>query len=226
MGLVRRHLTYANVAATLALLFAMSGGAFAATHYLINSTKQINPKVLKALKGTEGGSGSNGANGSAGAAGSAGQNGAQGSSGAQGSPGPAGATGGAGPEGQAGKEGPPGPEGKAGSWTALVLGSKVEPVSGFEPPAVRTENGGSTVRLRGVLVVTNEIANTSDTVFTVPVGYRPKSKIEFGLGVSTASGMNHVGSLLIAPNGVVTDPETHVPAGTYYLLDGLSFNLN
>ena len=69
MGLVRRHLTYANVVATLALFFAMSGGAFAATHYLINSTRQINPKVLKVLKGGEGGSGSNGANGSTGAAG-------------------------------------------------------------------------------------------------------------------------------------------------------------
>jgi hypothetical protein len=226
MGHVRRHLTYANVAATLALVFAMSGGAFAATHYLINSTKQINPKVLKALKGSDGGSGSNGANGSAGAGGPAGQSGAQGSQGAQGSPGSAGPAGAAGAAGAEGSRGAEGPEGKAGPWTPLVLGSKVAPVSGFEEPAVRTENGGSTVRLRGVLVVTSEIANTSDTVFTVPVGYRPKSKIEFGLGVSTASGMNHVGSLLIATNGVVTDPETHVPPGTYYLLDGLSFNLN
>ena len=48
---MRRHLNYANVIATLALVFAMSGGALAANHYLINSTKQINPKVLKKLKG-------------------------------------------------------------------------------------------------------------------------------------------------------------------------------
>jgi cytoskeletal protein RodZ len=46
---MRRRLNYANVTATLALFFAMSGGALAAKHYLINSTKQINPKVLKAL---------------------------------------------------------------------------------------------------------------------------------------------------------------------------------
>jgi hypothetical protein len=32
----------------------MSGGALAAKRYLINSTKQINPKVLKALKGNVG----------------------------------------------------------------------------------------------------------------------------------------------------------------------------
>jgi hypothetical protein len=48
------RVTYANVVATLALVFAMSGGALAANHYLINSTKQINPKVLKKLKGAKG----------------------------------------------------------------------------------------------------------------------------------------------------------------------------
>jgi hypothetical protein len=46
---MRRHVTYANVTATLALVFAMSGGALAAKHYLVNSTKQISPKVLGAL---------------------------------------------------------------------------------------------------------------------------------------------------------------------------------
>src|SRR6202043_2254580 len=46
---MRRRFSYANVAATLALVFSMSGGALAAKHYLINSTKQINPKVLKAI---------------------------------------------------------------------------------------------------------------------------------------------------------------------------------
>ncbi len=45
----RRHLSYANVTATLALVFAMTGGAFAANHYLLTSTKQISPKVLKQL---------------------------------------------------------------------------------------------------------------------------------------------------------------------------------
>lgn len=57
MRSIRRHLNYANVVATLALLFAMSGGALAASHYLVNSTTQINPKVLKKLKGTRGKSG-------------------------------------------------------------------------------------------------------------------------------------------------------------------------
>ena len=51
---MRRHLNYANVVATFALVFAMSGGALAAKHYLINSTKQIKPSVLKQLKGNAG----------------------------------------------------------------------------------------------------------------------------------------------------------------------------
>jgi hypothetical protein len=50
---MRRHLTYANVTATLALVLAMSGGAFAAKHYLVNSTKQIDPKVLDSLAETD-----------------------------------------------------------------------------------------------------------------------------------------------------------------------------
>lgn len=49
---MRRHLNYANVVATMALVFAMGGSAVAARHYLINSSKQINPKVLRALKAT------------------------------------------------------------------------------------------------------------------------------------------------------------------------------
>ena len=39
-----------DVAATIALVFTMGGTAAAATHYLITSTKQIKPSVLKRLK--------------------------------------------------------------------------------------------------------------------------------------------------------------------------------
>lgn len=94
---IRTRLTYANVAATLALVFAMSGGAYAAQHYLITSTKQISPKVLKSLKGQNG------------------QNGATGPAGATGSTGPAGANGPAGPTGPQGPQGPQGEKGAAGA---------------------------------------------------------------------------------------------------------------
>jgi hypothetical protein len=113
---MRRHLSYANVAATLALVFAMSGGALAANHYLINSTKQINPKVLKKLKGRAGRAGLNGAAGKGGAAGKEG------------------AAGAAGKEGARGKEGPAGPEGVSGvlRWRTTVATagkSKTEPAT-------------------------------------------------------------------------------------------------
>jgi hypothetical protein len=81
---IRGHLTYANVAMTLALVFAMSGGAYAAKHYLITSTKQISPKVLKQLQGKAGKAGVNGANG---ANGLPGKEGALGKEGAKGEPG-------------------------------------------------------------------------------------------------------------------------------------------
>ncbi|HWX45955.1 MAG TPA: hypothetical protein VNY52_11620 [Solirubrobacteraceae bacterium] len=81
---IRGRFTYANVALTLALVFAMSGGAYAAKRYLITSTKQISPKVLKALSGAPGPAGPEGR---AGAPGLAGKDGANGKDGAAGTPG-------------------------------------------------------------------------------------------------------------------------------------------
>ena len=90
---IRSRFTYANVAVTIALVFAMSGGAYAAGRYVITSTKQISPKVLKALKGA---SGKNGAPGAAGAQGPAGPAGAAGAKGETGAKGELGTTGGSG----------------------------------------------------------------------------------------------------------------------------------
>jgi hypothetical protein len=103
---MRRRLTYANVTATLALFFAISGGAMAANHYLINSTKQINPKILKKLTGKTGATGVAGTTGAVGPAGSPGKEGPPGK------------------EGGGGKEGKEGKEGIAGSAVAYahVLG--------------------------------------------------------------------------------------------------------
>jgi hypothetical protein len=117
----RSRFTYSNVVATLALVFAMSGGAFAASKYLITSTKQIKPSVLSSLKGKAGPAGTAGAAGPAGAVGSAGAAGAQGPAGPQGA---AGENGAPGVEGKAGKNGTNGKEGSP--WTAggtLPVGS-------------------------------------------------------------------------------------------------------
>jgi hypothetical protein len=78
MNPIRRHLSYANIVATMALVFAMSGAAVAAKHYLVNSTSQINPKVLKKLIGKAGPTGRMGTQGLVGAEGKRGPEGAKG----------------------------------------------------------------------------------------------------------------------------------------------------
>ena len=128
-SLIRRHLTYANVVATMALAFAMGGSALAADQfaspaktkskeftapptskefsYVITSISQIDPRVQAELKAT-------GKTGSAGPAGPAGATGTAGSPGSQGSAGLPGAAGTAGTEGVQGKEGTEGKPGEQG----------------------------------------------------------------------------------------------------------------
>lgn len=72
-----------GVISVIALVLATTGGAFAAK-YLITSTNQIKPSVLKKLKGTRGPTGPTGAQGSAGANGKDGAPGAEGKQGSQG----------------------------------------------------------------------------------------------------------------------------------------------
>jgi hypothetical protein len=90
---LRKHLTPSTFIAFIALAFAMTGGAYAASRYVITSTKQISPKVLKSLQGKSGVSGAAGAQGSAGAAGPQGPSGPAGPAGVQGEAGAPGANG-------------------------------------------------------------------------------------------------------------------------------------
>jgi hypothetical protein len=116
---IRRHLSYANVVATMALVFAMGGSALAADHfvasadrsksrefspeakprefsYVITSGSQISPKVMKALETRIARKLKPGAPGIAGAMGK------EGPIGKEGIAGPTGAQGLPGPEGQPG----------------------------------------------------------------------------------------------------------------------------
>ncbi len=90
---VRKHLNYTNIALTIGLVFMMSGGAYAASKYLITSTKQIKPSVLKQLQGKTGARGPAGAAGVAGPAGAAGPQGPAGGKGENGAPGANGSNG-------------------------------------------------------------------------------------------------------------------------------------
>lgn len=154
---VRRRLTYANVLVTLALVFALSGGAYAATKYVITSTKQISPKVLKSLVGKTGAAGPAGPAGAAGPQGPAGANGkdgAPGKEGPAGKEGPQGPKGEAGAQGKEGKEGPEGPQGPPGT-------------TGFTKtlPKGETETGAWSVVVRGIA----EGAVTTSISFAIPL---------------------------------------------------------
>jgi hypothetical protein len=107
----RIRFTPATVIAGLALVFAMTGGAYAAKKYLITSTKQISPSVLKQLRGKAGPAGAPGSAGAQGQAGPAGPAGPAGSGGARGETGPAGAKGEKGATGAAGAKGATGATG-------------------------------------------------------------------------------------------------------------------
>lgn len=90
---VKKGFGIPGVIAVFALVFAMAGGAYAAKKYVITSTGQIKPSVLKALKGGTGPAGAVGAKGDPGAAGPTGQAGPKGDAGqtgATGAPWPAG----------------------------------------------------------------------------------------------------------------------------------------
>jgi hypothetical protein len=160
---IRRRITPSMLIATLALVFAMTGGAYAAKKYLITSTKQISPKVLKSLKGA---SGQNGPAGPAGPAGAAGA----GSAGAAGPQGPAGA---AGAKGENGAPGAPGAKGEPGAKG--LTGATGSPwTAGGTLPGGKTETGAWAF---------GEVAAGA-----VPVGFAPlRIPISFSIPLSSPS---------------------------------------
>jgi Collagen triple helix repeat (20 copies) len=162
LGWIRRRATYANVAMTIALVFAMSGGAYAAGKYLITSTKQINPKVLRALKGANGKNGTNGVNGTDGAPGE------KGPTGATGTQGPQGPEGKEGPTGKNGTNGKEGKEGKEGSpWTA-----------GGTLPSGKSEKGTwGVATMPGSFLKGAAVLAISPISFTIPLAETVKANV-------------------------------------------------
>ena len=169
-SVIRKRMTYANVAMTLALVFAMSGGAYAAGRYLITSTKQIKPSVLKQLQGKAGPAGPAGAQGIAGGVGPQGPAGVKGENGTNGTNGANGTGGASGANGANGKSvvtaAASGGECKAGGTKLEVEGSgksehvcngEAAPGGGFPEtlPSGKTEVGTWTfsVQTPGVVLV-------------------------------------------------------------------------
>lgn len=119
---IKKRVTYANAAATLALVFAMTGGAYAlngggaslgGAHSTAQTAKKKKSKA-KVLRGPRGAKGETGPTGPAGPAGAVGLTGAVG---------PVGPAGAAGPAGPAGKDGTNGSNGENVNITELLPGN-------------------------------------------------------------------------------------------------------
>lgn len=163
---IRKRMTWANVVLTLVLVFAMTGGAYAAKKYLITSTKQISPKVLNQLKGKPG---PKGETGMAGPQGVAGVNGKDGTNGLPGAP---------------GKDGEEGEAGKAGvNGKSVIVGA----ASGAE-----CKEGGATVEIESEAATKEAICTGSPWTAG---GTLPSGKTETGAWNVAIAGANHKGLL-------------------------------
>jgi hypothetical protein len=130
MNFLRRHLTYANVAASLALFLALGGAAYAATQLPKNSvgTKQLKNGAVTASKiAKQTRKQLQGQNGPAGPAGPKGATGGRGATGARGATGVKGDTGAKGDTGTAGTNGT-GPAFEVFVDSGRAIGATPEPV--------------------------------------------------------------------------------------------------
>ncbi len=171
---IRKHLSYANLAATLALVFALTGGAFAATGGGSNpSHATLTASAAKAKAKTKavprGPAGPKGATGPAGATGATGATGPGGAAGPAGPTGPAGDTGPAGGAGPTGATGPAGPKGSTGAAGAPGEPGVIHPGETLAAGASETGAWSAGVVSLGTPLPVGDVLHVSVASFTIPL---------------------------------------------------------
>jgi hypothetical protein len=152
---LRNRFGIPGVISVIALVFAMFGGAYAASNSSDGPKATASAKAKKGPRGPKGATGPAGPAGAQGPAGPAGAKGDAGAAGAAGGVGPAGPTGPAGPKGATGSAGPTGTTGTTG-------------FSGFTEtlPVGKTETGNWTAVANFDAEVTQPLAEIS---FSIPL---------------------------------------------------------
>jgi hypothetical protein len=220
---IRKHLTPSTLIAFMALIFALTGGAFAATSsnrggrgsnsstLTASAAKSKSTSKAKAgPRGPAGPAGKAGAAGTPGAAGPTGPAGATGPGGPAGGVGPVGPTGVTGPQGPQGEKGKPGPPGETGAtgspWTA-----------GGVLPAGSTEKGTwSTV----YTATAAGQAMSSAISFTIPLEAEPEAHY-IKLGETPPTGCSGtVEKPEAAAGNLCVFVESESPKTTEYSVDG------
>jgi Collagen triple helix repeat (20 copies) len=154
---LRNRFGIPGVISVIALVFAMIGGAYAATNNSGGGKATASAKAKKGPRGARGPQGPAGPVGPAGPAGAKGDAGAAGANGTNGKDGAQGPTGKTGPTGEEGPEGPEGPEGEKGEpWTV-----------GGTLPSKATETG---VWSMGGYTV-EALSSNPGTPFNVPIPF-------------------------------------------------------